>query len=96
MVHEFVGHGTGQLMHMLPYVQHHVNDDKLDLVPGMVFTIEPILVEGRREVVMWPDQWTILTADGSRYPSLYRHFLPRYTLLVSQLLFIRYRCWYFY
>lgn len=67
VVHEFVGHGTGEILHMLPYVQHHANKDKLQLRSGMVFTVEPILVEGRRKVVTWDDGWTIATADYSRY-----------------------------
>jgi len=52
---------------MLPYVSHHKNKDKLALLPGMVFTVEPILVEGRRKVLTWDDGWTIVTADNSRY-----------------------------
>lgn len=31
----------------------------------MTFTIEPIVVEGRPDIVMWPDGWAIVTADRS-------------------------------
>ena len=34
--------------------------------PGMVFTIEPILCEGRNGVILWPDGWTAVTSDGGR------------------------------
>ena len=51
---------------MSPLVMHHTNNLKLPLRPGMVFTIEPILVEGAREVHTWDDQWSIVTDDGSR------------------------------
>ena len=45
-VRKYCGHGVGQHFHMHPYVQHFRNDNKLELVPGMAFTIEPSLVEG--------------------------------------------------
>jgi methionine aminopeptidase len=33
----------------------------------MVFTIEPILVEGDNKIAVWEDSWTAVTVDGSRY-----------------------------
>ena len=66
VVSHFCGHGVGRLMHMQPFVLHHQNQDKLPLVPGMVFTIEPILVEGDEDLVLWDDNWTAATADNSR------------------------------
>lgn len=33
----------------------------------MVFTIEPILVEGDRTITVWEDNWTAVTVDGGRY-----------------------------
>ena len=66
VVEDFVGHGTGKFLHMSPLVMHHKNDTKLSLRPGMVFTIEPILVEGQCDVHSWEDGWTIVTNDGSR------------------------------
>lgn len=33
--------------------------------PGMVFTIEPILVEGKPDIFTWTDDWTAATVDGS-------------------------------
>ena len=67
VVQEFVGHGTGVYLHMPPYVAHHTNNDKLALRTGMVFTIEPILVEGSRDVTVWAeDGWTVVTKDEKR------------------------------
>ena len=66
VVHEFCGHGTGKYLHMLPFVLHYTNHDAIPLRPGMVFTIEPILVEHGRHIKVWEDNWTAVTADGGR------------------------------
>lgn len=66
IVHEFCGHGTGEVLHMPPFVRHFRNNFKQPLLPGMVFTIEPILVEGSRRVSTWDDGWTVFTLDGGR------------------------------
>lgn len=68
VVSHFCGHGVGPLMHMPPLVMHHRNDVRLQLQPGMVFTIEPILIEGPRdELMLWEeDGWTAATQDNSR------------------------------
>ena len=34
------------------------------LLPGMTFTIEPMINEGVPEVEIWEDEWTAVTADG--------------------------------
>lgn len=66
IVHEFCGHGLGSILHMFPLVKHFRNSDELELVPGMIFTIEPILVEGSRRITTWKDGWTAVTVDGGR------------------------------
>jgi len=66
VVSHFCGHGVGKLMHMQPFVLHHRNNYEVELQPGMVFTIEPILVEGKDKLVLWDDKWTAATADNSR------------------------------
>ena len=66
VVQEFCGHGTGVQLHMQPLVLHYKNDYKLDLVPGMVFTIEPILVEGSGNIKVLSDNWSAVTRDGGR------------------------------
>eukprot|EP01038_Epipyxis_sp_PR26KG_P005303 gene5303-7366_t len=65
VVHEFCGHGTGVYIHMKPLVLPHRNREEFELTPGMVFTIEPILVQGKRRILTWPDKWTAATVDGS-------------------------------
>lgn len=66
VVHEFMGHGTGPYLHMNPMVRHYRNKLTIPLVKGMVFTIEPILVEGSRRITVWDDGWTAVTVDGGR------------------------------
>ena len=66
VIHEFLGHGTGPILHMPPMVRHFKNNTKLKLIPGMIFTIEPILCEGSRKVAVWSDGWTAVTVDGGR------------------------------
>jgi len=57
------GHGLGHKMHLLPFVQHAKNRYRLNLVEGMCFTIEPILVEGNPALIKWSDGWTLATKD---------------------------------
>jgi len=63
-VEKYRGHGIGQEFHCPPYVKHYRNDDKLELLPGMIFTIEPMLTIGSPECFEWDDQWTVSTVDG--------------------------------
>ncbi|OEU08407.1 Creatinase/aminopeptidase [Fragilariopsis cylindrus CCMP1102] len=63
-VEKYRGHGISSDFHRPPFVKHYRNDDKLELVPGMIFTIEPMLVEGAGECFEWSDQWTVATTDG--------------------------------
>lgn len=65
-IREFVGHGIGTTFHTYPLVYHFRNASNFVLLPGMTFTIEPMVSEGRAEIIMWPDRWTVATADGSR------------------------------
>ena len=64
IIHEFCGHGTGEKLHMPPFVRHFRNRDRVEMVPGMIFTIEPILVQGSRRMHVWQDGWTAATLDG--------------------------------
>ncbi|KAJ1911924.1 hypothetical protein H4219_005783 [Mycoemilia scoparia] len=63
---DLTGHGIGRHFHQPPLVFHHENDEPEVMKPGMVFTIEPILCQGESEAFLWPDGWTISTADGGR------------------------------
>ena len=66
MVREFCGHGIGRKFHEEPQVLHYGRPGTLEeLVPGMVFTIEPMINAGRREIRELGDGWTIVTRDRS-------------------------------
>jgi methionyl aminopeptidase len=66
VVREYCGHGIGQGFHEEPQVLHYGRPGTGEtLVPGMVFTIEPMINLGRRETKLLPDGWTVLTRDRS-------------------------------
>lgn len=66
VVREFCGHGVGRKFHEEPQVLHYGRPGTLEeLVPGMVFTIEPMINAGRREIRELGDGWTIVTKDRS-------------------------------
>jgi methionyl aminopeptidase len=66
VVREFVGHGVGLDFHEQPQVLHFGSPGKgVVLVPGMVFTIEPMINLGKRDLHILPDKWTAVTNDGS-------------------------------
>ncbi|KAJ2704114.1 hypothetical protein FB645_003537 [Coemansia sp. IMI 203386] len=71
---ELTGHGIGQDFHQNPLIYHHVNSEPGVMLPGMAFTIEPILCQGVARGVQWPDGWTITTEDGGR-SAQYEHTL---------------------
>lgn len=66
VVTEFGGHGVGVDFHEEPFICH-VGKRKTGmlLVPGMIFTIEPMINTGKREVyVDAANDWTVYTQDG--------------------------------
>jgi methionyl aminopeptidase len=66
VVREFVGHGVGFDFHEPPQVPHYGQQGKgILLVPGMVFTIEPMINLGKKDLRILPDNWTAVTEDGS-------------------------------
>lgn len=67
VVVEIGGHGIGLEFHEEPYVSYVSNrGEEMLMVPGMVFTIEPMVNAGEADVVMMEgDDWTVYTADGS-------------------------------
>jgi methionyl aminopeptidase len=66
VVREFCGHGIGRKFHEEPQVLHYGRPGTLEeLVPGMMFTIEPMINAGRREIRETGDGWTIVTKDRS-------------------------------
>ncbi len=66
VVREFVGHGVGVDFHEAPQIPHYGKPGLgVRLVPGMVFTIEPMINLGKKELVVLDDGWTAVTRDGS-------------------------------
>lgn len=64
VVNQFVGHGVGIHFHEPPQIPHCRNKVAIPLVPGMIFTIEPMINGGLREAVIAADGWTARTKDG--------------------------------
>jgi methionyl aminopeptidase len=66
VVREFVGHGVGIDFHEPPQILHYGQKGKgIILVPGMVFTIEPMINLGEKGLHILNDRWTAVTDDGS-------------------------------
>ena len=66
VVREFCGHGIGRKFHEDPQVLHYGRPGTLEeLAPGMVFTIEPMINAGKRDIREMGDGWTIVTKDRS-------------------------------
>lgn len=65
VVHDYCGHGIGREMHEEPQILNFGKPGTgLFLQQGMVFTIEPMLNQGRRNVKTEADEWTVTTKDG--------------------------------
>ncbi len=66
IVREFCGHGIGRRFHEEPQILHYGRPGTGErLEPGMIFTIEPMVNAGKREVRELGDGWTIVTRDHS-------------------------------
>jgi methionyl aminopeptidase len=66
IVRPFVGHGIGQAMHEDPQVPNYGRPGTgMRIEAGMCFAIEPMFNLGGDDVRMLPDNWTVVTADGS-------------------------------
>ena len=80
VVREFGGHGVGNQFHEDPFVSHVGKKGRgMLLVPGMIFTIEPMINMGSRHIFIDADNdWTALTEDG--YPSAQFE----YTVLITE------------
>lgn len=65
VVNQFVGHGVGIEFHEGPQIAHFRNSKGIMLIPGMTFTIEPMINAGIYEAVIdRTDKWTARTKDG--------------------------------
>lgn len=80
VVRAFGGHGVGIQFHEDPFVAHIGNrGEGMVLVPGMIFTIEPMINKGDYEVFIdEDDDWTVLTEDGGNSAQW------EYTVLVTE------------
>ncbi len=73
VVREYCGHGIGDQFHSEPQVLHYYADDGgVVLQKGMVFTIEPMINAGKKEVRLMGDGWTVKTKDRS-HSAQYEH-----------------------
>ncbi len=65
VVRDLVGHGIGKSLHEDPQVPNYGSGGRgIELKPGMVFAIEPMVNEGTYRVEILRDGWTVVTADG--------------------------------
>ncbi len=63
---EYSGHGVGRQMHEAPQVPNYGRAGRgLVLRPGITLAIEPMLLVGTFRTRVLPDQWTVVSADGS-------------------------------
>ncbi len=66
IVREFCGHGIGKRFHEEPQVLHYGRPHTgLKLLPGMTFTIEPMINAGKAGIRQLADGWTVVTKDHS-------------------------------
>ncbi len=66
VVREFCGHGIGRNFHDEPQVLHYGKAGTgVEILPGMTFTIEPMINAGKAAISELPDGWTIVTKDRS-------------------------------
>jgi methionyl aminopeptidase len=65
VVREYCGHGIGQEMHEEPQVTHYGRPNTgMTLRPGMTFTIEPMINQGKAAIKTLSDDWTVVTKDN--------------------------------
>jgi methionyl aminopeptidase len=66
VVEEFCGHGIGEGFHEMPQVTHYGKKGTGPILKaGMIFTIEPMINQGKRHLRILPDGWTAVTKDRS-------------------------------
>ena len=66
VVREFVGHGVGFDFHEPPQIPHFGQKGQgVQLIPGMVFTVEPMINLGKKDLKILEDNWTAVTKDKS-------------------------------
>ncbi len=65
IVREYCGHGINRVFHCAPGVPHYGRrGEGIQILPGMIFTIEPMINTGHWKTKLMKDRWTAKTADG--------------------------------
>ncbi len=66
VVRAFCGHGISTKFHEPPNILHYGEKNTgIELIPGMTFTIEPMINEGKYDIKVFEDGWTAVTKDKS-------------------------------
>lgn len=79
VVRDYTGHGIGTSFHSGLVVPHYdAPEYTTAMEPGMTFTIEPMIALGTYEWDIWPDGWTVVTADR-KWTAQFEH-----TVLVTE------------
>jgi methionyl aminopeptidase len=66
MVRDYTSHGIGRQMHEDPEVRYYVKPGTGTLLqPGMTIALEPMVLIGTADTKTGPDQWTVVSANGS-------------------------------
>lgn len=64
VVEDFCGHGVGRSFHLLPNVLNYGRKGEgMEIVEGMIFTVEPMVNIGRPDALILSDGWTAITKD---------------------------------
>ena len=67
ILREYSGHGIGTEMHQEPHVFNFGKAGQgLELVPGLVLAIEPMITRGSERTRVLDDEWTVVSVDKSR------------------------------
>lgn len=78
ILQEYTGHGIGTEMHQEPHVPNYGKSGRgLELVPGLVLAVEPMITRGTHRNRTLADEWTVVSADRSRAA----HFEETFTLM---------------
>ncbi len=73
VVRDFTGHGVGFAVHEPPNVPHYGRKNTGRIIEeGMVIAVEPMVNEGKHQVITMKDGWTTVTADG-KLSAQYEH-----------------------
>ena len=79
VVEDYCGHGIGREFHEDPQVLHFGKKGTgVELRPGMIFTVEPMINMGKKQCKLLSDGWTVVTEDG-KWSAQFEH-----TILVTE------------